>query len=993
MILRSLIVSIIMTLSSPYARGDKMDIATHTIVINKLNGVLETLPENSAGRSDLELRLADLYSERSRLEAMDDVAKNCTQCNESKTDRQSAIQLYKKGIAKRGFHNPDKETKGRVVLQLAQLYELQGQTDEAKKVFEEVVKNSDQYSQELLGLSYAGLGEIYFNRIKYVDAQNNFEKALSITATPRKTHILYRVAWCRFHRDDYAKGTALLVQTLESPETADDNSFREEASRDLATFLSQGTVGAAEIQKLTDLSPANVRKDNLVYLAKELDRLGKKSMSVAVWNVVGQNEKSPIDQMESHLRMAELQFDAGKKDETLNELQATLDVWKTDGCASKGGEDECVVLRNRLKKLVIDWNRSEQDAPTALLLNAYAVFVSVFPDMEMNYRAALVARHLGQLDQAIQYYGNAAVLASQELKNGISNKDEAGIFEKDFEASLLGQIEIAEQTKDAQKRADAYSRYLTLNPHGQKAFEVKYQQAHLLYDAGRNLEAANSFRALALNTSGDTDLREKSADLSLDALVLAKSDENVVPWAQEYAKAFASRKADYLKIASHGTLSEVATAINTPGASNSQLRTSLNKLNQLNLSTATTAEKIAYFRNKLIIAEKLRDLPEVKSAANALLGLKKISAEDREFALSRLAWAAEMTLDFKTAFSLTSKLSQKQVTAQEKTLKLAMLSELSGGNSTPYFEKYIAMSPVTDQTVGIAAKLVRRAKNPRRVLAKYERLISQRPEVLAGLALEIFARDHDYGFAKSMLHDSAIQKTAAARVFSRFLYMKSFKTLEAEVANDHLNTRVLTRSLKNRLARLQNLESATARAAKTGDWFLQIVTLDFLSKQDRRLAAEIITIDSPKGLSRSQSLQYKEMLAVDAEKYRARGMELGGKVTELWNQEGMTSQLLEDYRNAKGEVRHLLAEELGQIAHVAPRGQRRVLIATLATGEAKPASINLKAAEQTVKENPFNVGDIEKLISLVENAGGETMVAYLDARLAQMQDDSVGVKR
>ena len=61
-----------------------------------------------------------------------------------------------------------------------------------------------------------------------------------------------------------------------------------------------------------------------------------------------------------------------------------------------------------------------------------------------------------------------------------------------------------------------------------------------------------------------------------------------------------------------------------------------------------------------------------------------------------------------------------------------------------------------------------------------------------------------------------------------------------------------------------------------------------------------------------------------------------------------------------------------------------VLVQALATREIKTRP-NLSQAEAAVKSDPFNPGNLENLRILEERAGGDTMVAYLDARISKLQ--------
>ncbi|RYZ88808.1 MAG: hypothetical protein EOP06_10325, partial [Proteobacteria bacterium] len=93
--------------------------------------------------------------------------------------------------------------------------------------------------------------------------------------------------------------------------------------------------------------------------------------------------------------------------------------------------------------------------------------------------------------------------------------------------ALAAEISAAEKSKDAVLQKGAYAHYLALFPEGEKSYEVRYQMAYLDYQQKNFREAATSFNILAKTKEGKSDLRKKSADLSLDSLVQMKFEESL----------------------------------------------------------------------------------------------------------------------------------------------------------------------------------------------------------------------------------------------------------------------------------------------------------------------------------------------------------------------------------------------------------------------------------------------------------------------------------
>ena len=100
----------------------------------------------------------------------------------------------------------------------------------------------------------------------------------------RKALAAYRRAWSLFNLNSVQEAIDQLVQILNTPELLNRASSVEllrwtvstkgEVSRDLATFMAKKGARLAEAKLLFQLSPEEVKLDNVTYLAGELERLG-----------------------------------------------------------------------------------------------------------------------------------------------------------------------------------------------------------------------------------------------------------------------------------------------------------------------------------------------------------------------------------------------------------------------------------------------------------------------------------------------------------------------------------------------------------------------------------------------------------------------------------------------------------------------------------------------------------------------------------------------
>jgi hypothetical protein len=297
---------------------------------------------------------------------------------------------------------------------------------------------------------------------------------------------------------------------------------------------------------------------------------------------------------------------------------------------------------------------------------------------------------------------------------------------------------MAESSGNLDVKEAAYNHYLDLNPKGERASEVRYQRARVDYDKNRHDKAAEEFRSIALVNSGDPDTRKKAADLALDALLLAKQEGRIESWALEFAQAFPKARVEYLNIARRAVLSEVAVISNDQKSSDSELKRAAQRLSKLNLDGTTQDERTLISKNHMVLTVRTRDLEETNRATDRLLAIKGLSAADRELALEKKVWVAEMRLEFDKAYRFTQEMRMPTTAEADRHLRLAYLAELAGRNPTRHYNDVLNTSRSKAKSELAAIRLVRLAQRPWNELSRLEGVLRGNRELFAGLVLENF---------------------------------------------------------------------------------------------------------------------------------------------------------------------------------------------------------------------------------------------------------------
>lgn len=966
------------------AAAERMNLDTHSLVIGKLEGALKQLPRSSTERRSISVRLADLHADRARLLNLQKQDTGCTGCPDGTTDRVRAIQLYNDVV-----NDLPPVAQGPVLLQLAHLQSRQGDTVKATKTLERATDNR-KYEIAVTSRAHQQLGEIKFRKAEFHRAEWHFKTALANREISNPGFITYRLAWSQLNQGKSDAATATLIKLLQSPElltvenqngSAFDDSFHQDITRDLVIFLARGNVGRKEIETLLELTPEAMRRENLYAFANELERLGKKYSATLAWRAYfDEGDNRPVEALETQIRLAQLQWDMGRKEQALEEYTKSIDLWKRKGCDG----DKCGELEKRFKNFVTNWNRIEKDRPTPRCLQAYKQYLKAFDqDPEMYYKAATVADQLKNHSEATILYATAATLAADQVREGKVVKKEL------LEASLMQQIESAELTKNKTARLKAYEAYIELNPKGDKIVEVRYQKAQVTYEMGQHQSAFNQFSDLATeNPKDQRALRVKAADLSLDALAAMKKDQEIFEWAPKLAKLYPERKMEFAKIQRQAVILMATRVLDKKEAGSSEFRRELEKLKKMEMAIASKDDRILILKNRIALAVRLQDLDEVRTGSAKLFAIKGLGHADRELALRNLAWVAELKLDFKTALKYAKQMKHDHLREDDTHLRLAMLTELAGQDPTKEYQKALKATTSREKALGIRATLVRRANKPWNALKEHAPQLSRNNLLLSTLLIEVYSRDGNDAKAKSFIKQFGLKNSALAKLMDRQEFFAEWKREDRRLSQHRLNPRseaLLQKTLIERISKLNRQDYLGREAVKMNDWGAQFTVLSTIARENRRLYNDLLALPAPRKLTKEQGQQYLALVKVKADPFRIRAEESEKKLKEFKDNDRAINEMTAALENSKGRVREMLTNDALTIARVASGSHRRQLESAVKSQPDKPSINEIARAKTRLANDPFDASVAQDLKRLAEKRGEVTMVAFLDARIQQLK--------
>lgn len=979
---KSLVSVFVLGVIASSAFSEKMDLDTHTAVISRLETIVKDLDDKDASKVPSSLRLADLLADRARLKALKETEQNCNNCLKAKEDRLASLNYYEFAIPRL-----TDDIRGSAMLQKAHLHFFLGQLGETEKIYNQITKEgSKRHGQDILGQAHASYGDLYFQKADFKKAKSEYEKALQIAQTPNKGLVHYRLSWCMFNLDQISAAIAKMEMILQTPKLTEvnngegpvqDESFKVDVAKDLASFYARTTVTRATIDKLNRMSPNSEKIQNLSFLGTELDRLGKKKESALVWLVYLDQSGKDKNALEAQIRLMRLRRDTGDVKSALATFQNVGKLWEDEGC-----EDKCDQYQAQIKNWIVDWNREEKKQQTLELTQAFLIYSTIFPnDEEMFFSGAVAAQQRKQYTQAFELYRKAAEAANKKVRKLDDKQKKPVLIIRD--QSLIAEMDIAETLKNPNMRHSAYMHYLEIAPNGEKSFEVRYQLAQLKFEAKEYDKSAQEFRSLALEkTKGKRDLQKTAATMSIESLIRTKNEPMIQKWSLEYSKAFIEARSEFELIHRKAVMNSTAANINAKNASNSDLA----NLKMVSLSKSTPEEKVIYYKNVYLLALQLHNFPEAKLANQQLLSLKEIKSSDREEAIRNRIWLAELELDFKTAYSYTKEQSGKMTA--ERALKLLWLAEMAHLNGSKHEDDVLKMSKDRTLRATVIVGKVQRSIHPMKTLQPYLKELSQSPDVLSRLALEIYSRTNNREVLEKAFSFSSVKSSSNGALIARLLFYKDLNKDISSLQNMRLQTRndsTLKSSLNARLKALSQFEKHVNSAVRSQDIVLQAITLNVLMLENQRLYNDLLKLPAPRGLKGPDLEKYNALLEQNASPYKKKAGQIYEKLVVVWTDGAWTQAMANNYVAARIEYKSAMKQDMEQLMKHSPSGKRAMLESALKESISIPTERAVSQVREKVRKNPFETSSVVELKDLEARRGNDIFVTHLDARLDQMK--------
>lgn len=975
-------------------------------LITKLANVKETLAKKDPSWSGVGLRLADLFSEQSRL----CISHNCKPA-QILNFRSKAINLYKEVLP-----TLDKHSRLNVYSQLGHLLQLSNKNTLAIKFYQKALQLKTN-TNALLVIKMS-LAQAYFRLGNYKKAIVFYDQVLQEPNFKKYNLAVHKKSWALFRLNKIRKATSTLeglVKKSYKDKSLNliqvDSYFYSELLKDLVLFYSYESKNPLnKAKKLLVWAPKKNQIKYLVFFAQELERLGHLASSIKLWNFNLDYLNSNKDRILAYQHITQAYYKsllfakASKSFSSLvTECKKNLTVCQTHEVA--------------LKNLLVDWFSMKKNR--TLLLQNCSLFAQLFPNNgDILVLSAQLGVALKQWNVALNFY--------KKMDLGLKAKTlifkDKKLLALSREHFLWTQIEVAELSKNAELLNTTYEYFINNATDKNKIFKIQYQRFVSLHAKKQYESLLKDFTPVFTKYIENVNLNKvaksnnlkpvviRSANLILQTLVKLNKDQQIEMWVQKYQAYPFSKTESWKAYKNQAILNQVA-ALSKTGTNT----LAYSKLLSLPITNLKGKAKIDYYYNQLSLLEKLKQRDKEEVVISKLLGLKKqLTVSQYNPLVLRKIWLSELKLDFKTAFTYLQKLVNKN-TSSDRYLRLILFAELSGKVlpfNSKYYTQFFKKEKDLNKKQALAVSLLKRSNFNLKIFTKYEKYLLKkqyhvtRVNVLNQLSFN--SRKLHKGFLYRTIRSKRYNKKIDSQFLSRFYHLdKQYKPWLKNITQHKIKTKTqyqISKGLKRRLYWIGKGEKLLNLAVKEKDSVLQMFYSFALLNTSARLHKEILQLPLPKGLTPEESQLYSKVLEEKANVYKSKQEYYTKYYTQFWENSELLSSL-EKQSKLNSENSFLLNLFLSELKAVAPENIS-IRIASLEnklkenvsnrniSSASKTSTLSLipSKLKQQVKQFPENTDYLKALMKEEEKLNNKSMLAYLNSRLILLNNKTNKIK-
>lgn len=825
-------------------------------LITKLENILLDLDSRDQTRTPVQLRLADLYSERARkLEQLVVCQSGCPQVRQ---DRERAIAIYEEAVK-----TIDVKSKRRVVAQMAYLFESLGKIEKATSFYKSLLNGVND--SKISYIANWGLANIAYDQQQYTRALR-YLRVINKSSQKNKdtAEAMYKTAWSYYHTNKPSQAINSLERYLRDYSKVGedgigerDQVLYEQVINDLISFYAEENAGFAKVKTLLNYSPKSKQLQHLFKYASELLRLSHKTDAYLVFEFLNKQQLSKPQRVQTLGTLLVLSTDLNSKKpmytKYLQKYMAVLRSLKED--SPELFKEEFANFR----EFIVAWHRKEKDVPSDDLFTAYKNFNRLESgDLKMVMWSVDIAKKKKQWATARNWL---KVAVDQDTAKQATGK-------LDLEFLLLQYIEVAELSDDNAMLEDSLRLYLTKTVKGTKRNDSRYRLAYLKYEAKKYEEAALAFHELALSEGTvDMDIREKSINLALDSLALLKDNERLVSWSQKFMTISKSGAAHVKDVMNNASLNEVVAL--SKGGKHSKAVVVLSKIDSKDLNLN---KKKIFHKNAVLLYEKQNNLTKAIFHAYQFVRLPLTKTESR-WGFLKLSWFEELKLNFAKSHKHYLAYLKYKVPNKGDYYKLVALAGLAGRSVTSYYKMLFALEEDKSVKKELLSTLLETNSNWEE-LWKNRNLFSKSEFVRKNI--ELYSKRPNKLLAKRILKHFDPKGSVFLLHIQREKQIADLGVVVAKIKKFKLksrNNRKTIKAINLQEKRIAAIEKMFIEANKQNDWLMQTKLASAAMQGYLVTASAMERMPIPRGLKKNEVREYRRLLKEKAKPYRAKADE------------------------------------------------------------------------------------------------------------------------
>jgi tetratricopeptide (TPR) repeat protein len=527
--------------------NDKKALTSEIMITRSENKAIESLQNlikgkkpGTPGLADLYYRLAELYMRRSKSGRFFDMnlSNPVVKMSSFPIPNERGADAVKRAIAVYSrIENefPNFREMDSVLFNNAFALQQIGKHKEAIASFSRLVEKYPKSS--LIADGTLALGDLLYEQGKFALALEQFLKIEKMPKSRVYSFGMYKAAWSYYNLKDSENGIKRLTLVVKTNPALKDgevptnrHNLRKEALRDLTIFVGDTYPADKLFSFFSGLCEDQELGGAMIDLAKLYDSHSRqKEMGIFLGEFIEKNPKDP-NIVKANLYLVDAYETLKLRDQVINHLQAASTLCKTDSSwrlaqtADVASEACDKDFRHQsldiAKKWWDIWLKNKQNlAFSDLTQKSFRLILDnenlSTPDLKTHFALAELLFQLGKMDEASKEYKFVGDRAQEPTMQHDANYGALYSLEKSMAKS---------KDKDTAKEAlqkELATNYLSKNPNGKYAMNVRFKMGHIAYEEANYVDAEKWLRPIS-ESNKDLALKKQSEDLLLDMLNMKK---------------------------------------------------------------------------------------------------------------------------------------------------------------------------------------------------------------------------------------------------------------------------------------------------------------------------------------------------------------------------------------------------------------------------------------------------------------------------------------